>query len=81
MSLVNETTGHNPNHHVKYKHHRTNWENYSACSRGPVDRNFVYDDGSARRLRQLRMRDPRTVQLPAVRWWSGQVYLYLPPYD
>jgi len=80
MRLLNETSGHTPNNHAAYKHHRTNWENPLTDFRGPIDRNFLHDDGAVSRLHHLRMGDPRTVPLPTIRWSSSaSLWLYLPP--
>ena len=61
------------------------WLN-SPNTRGPIDRNFLYENGAVKRFTQLEDSDPRTDRLPAVTHYMGYQpgngiarYIYLPP--
>ncbi len=48
--------------------------------RGTVDLNFTYDDGSTRRLNELkRVDEDRTVTLPYYPGGSANLEIYVPP--
>jgi prepilin-type N-terminal cleavage/methylation domain-containing protein len=78
LSLVNESSNHNPNHHSNYQHHRTNWESSLVDIHGQLDRNFLRDDGSAFRINGVGHSDSRFVRLPHSPREPTFASLYLP---
>jgi len=80
LSLVNETDDHTPNHHLNYKHHRTNWETKDSLNvRGPMDRNFLWQDGHVEFWPNVPLFDPRLVPISGHPWTGAGIRNYFPP--
>jgi prepilin-type N-terminal cleavage/methylation domain-containing protein/prepilin-type processing-associated H-X9-DG protein len=79
LNLVNEGDNHTPNHHLTYKHHRTNWEIAPLNTRGLMDRNFLWGDGHVELWSKIPIFDPRLVPISGHSWTDAGIRNYLPP--